>query len=107
MATTHFTAWLVNAPSDLDGDFIDVTVLEDKAVSYDVDEDGNETPAWGTDSSKPTAFYAVTTVDAKNGDVRDAIDEAEELMAAAGWSVTGTWDTVPNAYIVTVERDAA
>jgi hypothetical protein len=61
--------------------------------------------AWSTDTSKPTAFYAVTKVDARDGDAQDGCDEAEDLMRDAGWRVVGNWDAVDNAYVVTVERD--
>ncbi|MFE7759531.1 hypothetical protein [Streptomyces sp. NPDC057429] len=101
MTVRHFTAWLVNAPSALDQAHMDVTVLEDKLIGGDSDDDGS----WGTNSSKPTAFYAITTVDAREGDAKDGCDQAEELMGDAGWHVVGTWEAVDNAYIVTVHRD--
>lgn len=97
---THFTAWLVNDPSALDQPFMDITILEDQLIGGDSDDDGS----WGTDSSKPTAFYAVTKVDARDGDAEDGCDEAETLMSAAGWRTVGNWDAVDNAYIVTVEH---
>jgi hypothetical protein len=99
MAIRHFTAWLVNIPSCLDQDFMDLTVLEDELIGDP--DDGN----WATDSSKEPAFYAITTVDALDGDVEDAQREAKELLTAAGWSIVGDWDVTDNAYVVTVERD--
>ncbi|MFF3547093.1 hypothetical protein ACFYXD_35310 [Streptomyces platensis] len=101
MTVRHFTAWLVNDPSALDQPCMDIAILEDELIAGDPEDDGS----WGTDSSKPTAFYAVTKVDARDGDAQDGIDEAEDLMSAAGWRTVGNWDTVDNAYIVTVERD--
>jgi hypothetical protein len=100
MTTTHFTAWLVNDTSCLDQDCMDITVLEDWLIGGDAEDDGN----WSTDSGKAPAFYAVTSVNAKDGDIDDAITEADDLMTAAGWRVVGEWDAVDNAYIVTVER---
>lgn len=100
MTATHFTAWLVNDPSCLDQGCCDVTILEDQLIGADPHNDAD----WSTDTSKPEAFYAVTTVDAKDGDSNEAIREAEELMSAAGWRVLGDWNAAPNAYIVTVER---
>jgi hypothetical protein len=102
MTVRHFTAWLVNDASALDQDCMDLTILEDELRGEDPTDDGN----WSTDTSKPTAFYAVTTVSAEDGDIDDAITEAVDLMATAGWSIVGKWDTTDNAYIVTVERDA-
>jgi hypothetical protein len=101
MTTRHFTAWLVNDPSALDQACMDISILEDELIGADPEDDG----AWSTDSSKPVAFYAVTTVDAREGDIDDAQDEAEDLMSATGWRTVGKWDAVDNAYIVTVERD--
>lgn len=94
----HFTAWMVNDPSALDQPCMDVTVLEDQLIGADPADDG----AWITDSSKPTAFYAITTVDAREGDGSDGCSEAEDLMAAAGWRLAGKWEATPNACIVTV-----
>lgn len=45
-------------------------------------------------------------VDARDGDINDAIKEAERLMADAGWRTAGKWDAAPNAYFITVEREA-
>lgn len=101
MTVTHFTAWLVNDPSALDQSCMDITILEDDLIGANPEDDA----AWSTDTSKPTAFYAVTTVDARNGDAQDGCDEAEDLMRAAGWRTVGKWDAVDNAYIVTVEKD--
>lgn len=96
----HFTAWLVNDPSALDQSCMDITILEDDLIGADPADDG----AWSTDTSKPTAFYAVTTVDAREGDAGDGCSEAEDLMREAGWRTVGKWDAVDNAYIVTVEK---
>lgn len=98
----HFTAWLTNDRSALDGDTCDVVVLADEASSYDIDGDGNETPVWS--STGTPLLAAVTGVDAMDGDPDQAISEAEQLLAAAGWRTTGEWDAVPTGYITTVER---
>ncbi|MBB1253065.1 hypothetical protein H3146_06735 [Streptomyces sp. OF3] len=100
MTARHFTAWLVNDPSCLDTAACDVTVLEDQLIGGDPDSDDD----WSTDSSKPIAFHATTTIDARDGDIDQAISEAEQLMDEAGWKTAGDWKPVPNAYIVTVER---
>lgn len=98
----HFTAWLVNAPSDLDGDNCDVTVLADEITSYDTDEDGNETPVWASNGGR--VFYALTGISARDGDIDEALQEAKQLLAAAGWRLAGAWEAADNAYLVTVER---
>ncbi|GAX57262.1 hypothetical protein [Streptomyces olivochromogenes] len=102
MALTHFTAWLVNDTSALDQPCMDVTVIEDQAISYKQDEEGNETPVWASQGDQK--FYAVTTVDARDGDIDDAQTETEALLAASGWKTVGDWDVTDNAYIVTVEK---
>ena len=103
MTTTHFTAWLVNDASCLDQSNCDLTVLEDQLIGADPEDDGS----WSTDTSKDTALYAVTDVDASDCDIEDAINQAEQMLAAAGWTIAGTsWEAVDNAYIVTVERTA-
>jgi hypothetical protein len=102
MEQTHFTAWLVNDTSCLDQDCMDITVLQDVLIGGDPDDDGN----WATDTGKPQAFYAVTTVNAQDGDAKDGVDQAELLMGQAGWRLTGQWGAVPNAYIATVKKHA-
>lgn len=98
MTATHFTAWLVNDPSALETACIDISILEDELIGGDPENHGD----WA--SNGDVKFHAVTTVDAKDGDVSDALAEAETLMGAAGWRVIGDWDSVDNAVIVTVAR---
>ena len=94
MTATHFTAWLTTTTSALDQDNIDLTVLEDEQLG-DTD--------W-TSKGGPALFTAATNVPAEDGDHRKAQDEADDLLAEAGWSTTGTWDAVDSGYIITVER---
>lgn len=101
MTTRHFTAWLVNVPSCLDQPFMDLTVLEDELIGGDAEDDAE----WATDGSKEPAFYAITTVNALDGDDEDGQREAKELLTDAGWSIVGDWDVTDNAYVITVERD--
>lgn len=98
---THFTAWLVNDSSCLDQENCDLTVLQDTLISGDPESAGS----WGTDSSKPQAFYGVTSVSAKDSDIDAALVEAEVMLRDAGWRTVGAWDVVPNAYTITVERE--
>lgn len=97
---THFTACLVNDTSCLDQDCMDITVLQDELISGGADNERD----WATDAVASVVFYAVTTVDAKDGDVDDAMTEARHLLEQAGWRIVGDWDAVDVAYIVTVER---
>ena len=99
MTTRHFTAWMANDTSVLDQPFMDVTVLEDELTGENPEDDG----AWS--SGGDPQFYAVTTVDAREGDVEDGCKQAEELLEAAGWNLAGKWHAADNAYIVTVERN--
>lgn len=100
--TTHFTAWLVNDNSCLDQDNMDLTVLQDQLIGGDPENDSD----WSTDSSQPTALYAVTEVNAKDGDIEDGINQAEILLGNAGWTIVSSWEATDNAYIATVERNA-
>lgn len=102
MTTTHFTAWLTTDRSCLAGDTCDVVVLPDDAISYDVDDDGNETPIWS--STGDPILTVVTAVNAEDGDMDDAVKEAEALLNEAGWRTTGEWEGVPTGYVITVER---
>lgn len=102
MTAMHFTAWLVNDTSCLDQDNCDITIIEDQLIAGDPEDDRN----WATDSCKPPAFYATTSVNAKGGDIDAALTEARELMAAAGWQPVGAWQAADTAYIVTVEHTA-
>lgn len=97
---THFTAWMVNDTSCLETGCMDITVLEDQFDGADPGKDSD----WITDASKPPAFHAVTTVDAREGDAQDGCDQADALMREAGWERAGGWDVVDNAYIATVRR---
>ncbi|MFE7119373.1 hypothetical protein ACFU99_28565 [Streptomyces sp. NPDC057654] len=101
MSELHYTAWLVNDPSCLDQGCMDVTILQDQLIGGDPGDDAD----WASDTSKPTALYAVTTVDAQEGDIADGIEEAEALMRQAGWQVTSKWASLPNAFTATVERE--
>ncbi len=103
MTARHFTAWLVNTPSALDQPCMDVTILEDEIIGY-TEVFGEQQPSWSTDSGKAPAFYAITTVDAQDGDDEDGCTEAEDLMSVAGWRTAGKWEAVDTGYIVTVER---
>lgn len=112
----HFTAWMANDPSVLSGDFMDVTVIEDEAISYkteivsetfdfatgQMETETEEIPEWASHSAQ--MFFAETSVNARGGDAQDGIREAEALMEDAGWKVVSGWEATDNSYVATVER---
>ncbi|MFG2913370.1 hypothetical protein ACGF0D_10825 [Kitasatospora sp. NPDC048298] len=93
----HFTAWLVNDRSCLDGDDCDIAVLADQVAGWKKGK-----PDWS--STGNPLFHALTGITASDGDDEEAIDRAEELLAEAGWSTDGFWEAVDTGYVVTVER---
>jgi prevent-host-death family protein len=93
----HFTAWITTDTSALDQACADVVVLADELQG----EPDDPNP-WS--STGEPLFSAATTVDAAEGDIEDAMREAEELLAAAGWTKASQWESVPTGCIVTVER---
>lgn len=97
----HHTAWITVDPSCLAGDLADVVVLADKASTYNVDGDGNETPVW--ESTGMPLLSAETSV-RHDGDHDGAKREAVELLAKGGWIVADGWEVVPTGYVATVER---
>ncbi|MFF0409119.1 hypothetical protein ACFYUY_01620 [Kitasatospora sp. NPDC004745] len=98
--STHFTVWVVNDTSSLGGDNCEVEVKADAPHTY---YEGDEKRiSW--ESTGDPLLQHVTSVDARDGDIDDAIREAEELLEAAGWRIAGRWDAVDTAYIAEVER---
>lgn len=102
MTATHFTAWLTDDPSCLDQPNVDLNIWQDMLTTGDGDQDGD----WACDPGQGTFFNAITSVNAEDGDVDDAMAEAKNLMEAAGWRIVGDWQPAGNAYTVTVERAA-
>jgi hypothetical protein len=99
----HFTAWMATGSSVLDQPNMDVTIIEDALTGAD----GDDPRAWssGVPGDAPHPFYAMTEINAREGDAEDGIKAAEALMAAAGWRVVSKWEATPDAYTATVERD--
>ncbi|MGW6912615.1 hypothetical protein ACWGB8_02135 [Kitasatospora sp. NPDC054939] len=95
----HFTAWVTTDTSCLDQPNIDVDVLADTIHGYNASG-----PVWT--SSTTTLTHLTTTVPAADGDGDKALKEAKDLLAEAGWTLTGTWDAVDTGFVATVERDA-
>jgi len=96
-APERFTAWLTTDPTALDQACADVVVLRDELRG-----EADDPNAWA--ASGDERFKAVTTVDARDGDHEDAMREAAELLAAAGWRMEGAWEATDTGYIVTVTR---
>jgi hypothetical protein len=102
---SHYTVWITTDPTCLDTDgLIDVVVLQDQVVGYRTDDNGVETPEWG--STGDPLFRAKTAVDATRadpwGDSLDIRAQAADLLEAAGWDVEGQWNLVPTGAIATV-----
>jgi hypothetical protein len=102
---THFTAWLVNDLSALDGNNCDVSVMADEAYIYAEDDEGIEEVTHWESTGEPI-FQAVTDTDARTGDDEQAQREARKLLQDAGWEIVGDWEAVTTAYVVEVRRDA-
>lgn len=84
-----FNAWLTTDSGSVATDVCDVVVLDTNATNADEWE----------------YFYATTTVDVRTGDHDDAVKQAGELLADAGWRTVGEWRTVPSGYVITVEQE--
>lgn len=101
---THFTAWLVDDRSCLDQDNCDVTVLADDITTViGYDRNGFEAEKVEYSSTGDPVFYGITGVDARGGDIDDAIREAEQMLDDAGWETAGTWEAVGTSYVVEVQ----
>jgi hypothetical protein len=97
----QFTAWITTDASAVTTGHCDVIVLTDQITGYREGTNGDEIPEW--ESTGPEMFSAVTGVPV-DGDHKDAIDEAETLLNAAGWYRTADWEAVTTGYIATVTR---
>ncbi|GAA2640037.1 hypothetical protein [Streptomyces axinellae] len=101
----HYTAWVTNDTSCLEGEFIDLVVLADDICGYETDQNGLETdtPVW-TSVGDPL-MRAETTVSAREESGADtAMAQAIDLLAAAGWEKAGDWQAVTTGYTVAVQR---
>lgn len=97
--TTHFTVWVCNDPSSLEGSNCDVEVKADKPLAYYDDE---QRISW--ESTGDPLLRAVTSVDARDGDIDQALREAKGMLEEAGWEITGKWEALADAYVAEVER---
>lgn len=103
MEVKHFTAWLVNDRTCLDQDYMDVTILQDMLVIDGPDHGGRFREHWETDPEEAPAYYAITTVNAREGDIEEGQKQAKALLADAGWQTVDDWTVLENAYTITVE----
>lgn len=106
MNLQHFTAWLTIDAGCLDQSNADVMILEDMAITASGPDGTIQEGDWACDAGKSRVFYAITSQDAKEGDMDKAMEEAESLMSQAGWSTVGKWQAADNAYTITVEQAA-
>lgn len=91
MTPEHFYAWITTDTTCLDQGCADVVVLRD------------ENDVQPGETNEPL-FTATTTVNAEDGDHEDAMREAAELLAAAGWRMEGAWEATDTGYIAAVTR---
>ncbi|MEU0991240.1 hypothetical protein [Streptomyces sp. NPDC005953] len=98
---THYTAWLTTDSTCLDGACSDVTVLADELSGH---HHSTGEAQWV--SAGDPLLHTVTTVSAKDGDDEQAMQEAQELLKASGWSVDGQWEAVPTGFIIPVKPAA-
>lgn len=98
----HFTAWITTDPTCLEGDNADVVVLRDENTGDQLDRDGAETPVWSSTGDPLT--HVVTSINVTTDDPWDGrlTAEAEDLLARAGWTVTGGWKSVSTGVTATV-----
>ena len=86
----------------VEGDFCDLTIAEDVIRSYDVDEDGTETPRreMGDTIVLETVELPIRTDD-EDGKLEPAADEA---LASNGWRRTEEWFSAGYVMYAPVER---
>lgn len=103
--TTHYTAWLANVDSVLDGTQTDIAVTIDEIHGYDVDDEGNETPVW-TSTSELAMDPVETGVELDDEDCDSkSVRAAERILAEHGFTVISGWDYTDNALTADVERN--
>ncbi len=103
----HFTAWVTTDRSCLESDYADVQVFADD-ITQDLGHNSHGSHAWKIEfeMTGDPLMTAVTDVDVTDPDeTKDATEAAEDLLEAAGWRVTGTWEAVGTGYIAEVEPD--
>lgn len=105
MQQQHFTAWISVTSNVLSNEFCDVEVLEDEVHGYRLDSEGNEIPQWSSNGTGPV-YSALLGVRHDEEDIYDrAIEEVEDKLDKAGWSVEGDWEAVDTGWTATVERN--
>lgn len=101
----RYTAAIAADPSCCSGQQADVCVIENDVSGCNVDDDGNEIPVY-TLSDKIAMECIETSVctDPATRDDDKLMAEAEGILAANGWTVTGTWQYASDGIYATVER---
>lgn len=99
-----YTAAIGTASDVVAGDFCDVSIAENEIITYKLQEDGTETPVYGM-SGKVVMDAIETTVRTDEDDKLGRIEaDAERILEANGWKVTGPWELADNAAYATVVR---
>ncbi|WP_433460675.1 hypothetical protein [Micromonospora sp. CA-248212] len=98
----NFVAALTNVSDCVVGDYCDVSVITSEVVGYREDSEGNEIPEYGMTGD--VAMEAIETNVRTDGDIGDALTEADAILRNAGWDRVGEWEPSQNAYYADVRR---
>lgn len=103
MEETTYTAALATASDVVANGLCDVSVVENEVITYRQGSDGYDIPVYGMTST--VALDAVeTTVRTDADSYGDAETEADDILAANGWTRTGDWEPSDNAYYAPVAK---
>lgn len=102
-AMTSYIAAIATTSDVVAGDLCDVSVIECEEVSVGIDDNGDEILEQQMTNrvAMPSQETTVRTDDADSA--AEVEDEAEQILAANGWRVTGKWEPSDNASYATVE----
>lgn len=102
-AMTSYIAAIATAADVVAGNFCDVSVIECEEASIGIDDDGNEIlEQQMTDRVAMPAQETTVLIDDADSAVK-VEDDAERILVANGWRVTGKWEPSDNAIYATVE----
>jgi hypothetical protein len=100
---TSYVATIGTAPDVVEGDFCDVSVIECEEVSAGYDDEGAEILEQRmTNRVAMPAQDTTVRTDDEDSAVK-AEDDAERVLLANGWRVTGEWEPSDNSSYATVE----
>lgn len=86
------------------GEFCDVSVVEDEISGYVRTEGGSESPQT-TLSGRYALEPVATAIPISHPDVLGVVEQdAERVLRENGWRVTGKWEVADNALYASAER---